>query len=164
MFFTIRKLLFICNHFLYKIFDYILVSLIAVGLLWGCTNPFIKLGSQGIEKIDTGSAAKNVWLELKTLALRLKYWIPFLLNQSGSVLYVWTLQSCNITAAVPVANSLTFAFTAITGYMLGEKIPGKSMLYNMNFYFHKYNLYEFFHSRCYYRYFIGVLGFFVNVI
>lgn len=97
-----------------------------MGILWGCTNPFIKLGSQGIEQINTGSSAKNIWLELKTIALRLKYWVPFLLNQSGSVLYVWTLQSCNITAAVPVANSLTFAFTAITGYMLGERIPGKS--------------------------------------
>ncbi|KAM7343623.1 transmembrane protein 234 homolog [Cochliomyia hominivorax] len=105
-----------------------ILSLIAVGLLWGCTNPFIKRGSQGIEKINTDSTAKNFWLEIKTLALRLKYWIPFLFNQSGSVLYVWTLQSCNITAAVPVANSLTFAFTAITGYWLGEKIPGKNVI------------------------------------
>ncbi|XP_065368025.1 transmembrane protein 234 homolog [Calliphora vicina] len=105
-----------------------ILSLIAVGILWGCTNPFIKLGSQGIEQINTGSSAKNIWLELKTIALRLKYWVPFLLNQSGSVLYVWTLQSCNITVAVPVANSLTFAFTAITGYMLGERIPGKNII------------------------------------
>ncbi|KAI8123669.1 Transmembrane protein 234 like protein [Lucilia cuprina] len=104
------------------------VSLLAVGLLWGCTNPFIKLGSQGVEKINTGSSAKNLWLEMKTIIWRLKYWIPFLLNQSGSVLYVWTLQTCNITVAVPVANSLTFAFTAITGYMLGEKIPGKNII------------------------------------
>ncbi|KNC21682.1 hypothetical protein FF38_09797 [Lucilia cuprina] len=65
---------------------------------------------------------------MKTIIWRLKYWIPFLLNQSGSVLYVWTLQTCNITVAVPVANSLTFAFTAITGYMLGEKIPGKNII------------------------------------
>ncbi|XP_046809931.1 transmembrane protein 234 homolog [Lucilia cuprina] len=105
-----------------------ILSLLAVGLLWGCTNPFIKLGSQGVEKINTGSSAKNLWLELKTIICRLKYWIPFLLNQSGSVLYVWTLQTCNITVAVPVANSLTFAFTAITGYMLGEKIPGKNII------------------------------------
>ncbi|XP_037811465.1 transmembrane protein 234 homolog [Lucilia sericata] len=105
-----------------------ILSLLAVGLLWGCTNPFIKLGSQGIEKINTGSSAKNLWLEMKTIVWRLKYWIPFLLNQSGSVLYVWTLQTCNITVAVPVANSLTFAFTAITGYMLGEKIPGKNII------------------------------------
>ena len=105
---------------------YTLACLIAVGILWGCTNPFIKLGSKGIDKVETGSSARNLWLELKTVALRLKYWVPFLLNQSGSVLYVWTLQTCNMTAAVPVANSLSFAFTAITGYMLGEKIPGRS--------------------------------------
>ncbi|XP_075168820.1 transmembrane protein 234 homolog [Haematobia irritans] len=104
------------------------LSLICVGLLWGCTNPFIRLGSEGIEKINTGSSSKNLWLEMKTIALRLKYWIPFVLNQSGSVLYVWTLQTSNIIVAVPVANSLTFAFTALTGYLLGEKIPGKNVI------------------------------------
>lgn len=102
------------------------MCLVCVGLLWGCTNPFIRLGSEGIDKINTGSSSKNMLLELKTIAGRLKYWLPFLLNQLGSVLYVWTLQFCNIIVAVPVANSLTFAFTAITGYLLGEKIPGKS--------------------------------------
>lgn len=100
--------------------------MIAVGALWGCTNPFIKLGSKGIDKVKYGSSIQNLWLEFGTVALRLKYWVPFLLNQSGSVLYVWTLQTCSMTAAVPVANSLSFAFTAITGYMLGEKIPGRS--------------------------------------
>lgn len=104
-----------------------LLGLICVGLLWGCTNPFIRLGSEGIENINSGSSSKNLWLELKMIGMRLKYWIPFLLNQMGSVVYVWTLQTSNIIVAVPVANSLTFAFTALTGYCLGEKIPGKSL-------------------------------------
>lgn len=101
------------------------VSLLGVGLLWGATNPFIRLGSAGIDNVDTGSWWRNLELEVRMISTRLHYWIPFLLNQLGSVLYVWTLQHVNIIVAVPVANSLSFAFTAITGYCLGEKLPGK---------------------------------------
>ncbi|KAH8418590.1 hypothetical protein KR222_003030, partial [Zaprionus bogoriensis] len=105
------------------------VQLLAVGLLWGVTNPFIRLGSQGIESVtDTGSRLRNFIAELRTVGSRLNYWIPFGLNQCGSLLYVWTLQSSNITIAVPVANSLSFAFTAITGYLLGEPLPGRNVV------------------------------------
>ncbi|KAH8290212.1 hypothetical protein KR054_001067, partial [Drosophila jambulina] len=104
-------------------------QLLAVGLLWGVTNPFIRLGSQGIESVkDTGSKWRNFLQEARTIGSRWRYWIPFGLNQCGSALYVWTLQSASITVAVPVANSLSFAFTAITGYALGEKLPGQKVI------------------------------------
>ncbi|XP_016927720.2 transmembrane protein 234 homolog [Drosophila suzukii] len=104
-------------------------QLLAVGLLWGVTNPFIRLGSQGIESVkDTGSKWRNFVQEARTIGSRWRYWIPFGLNQCGSALYVWTLQSASITVAVPVANSLSFAFTAITGYALGEKLPGRKVI------------------------------------
>ncbi|XP_032585690.1 transmembrane protein 234 homolog isoform X1 [Drosophila mojavensis] len=105
------------------------LQLLTVGLLWGVTNPFIRLGSQGIENVkDTGSRYRNFLAEVRMIGSRLNYWIPFGLNQCGSVLYVWTLRSANITVAVPLANSLSFAFTAITGYLLGEQLPGKSKI------------------------------------
>ncbi|KAL7735786.1 hypothetical protein ACLKA6_017793 [Drosophila palustris] len=105
------------------------LQLLTVGLLWGVTNPFIRLGSQGIECVkDTGSKYRNFLAELRMIGSRLNYWIPFVLNQCGSLLYVWTLQSANITIAVPVANSLSFVFTAITGYLLGEQLPGKKII------------------------------------
>ncbi|XP_034652726.1 transmembrane protein 234 homolog isoform X2 [Drosophila subobscura] len=107
----------------------IAVQLLAVGLLWGVTNPFIRLGSRGIESVkDTGSKWRNILLEVRMIGSRWRYWVPFGLNQCGSALYVWTLQSASITVAVPVANSLSFAFTAITGYALGEKLPGKKVI------------------------------------
>lgn len=52
--------------------------------------------------------------------------MPFLLNQCGSVLYFLTLQSTDLSLAVPVSNSLTFVFTAITGWFLGEEKVHKS--------------------------------------
>lgn len=104
-----------------------IAQLLAVGLLWGVTNPFMRLGSQGIESVkDTGSKWRNLLQEARLIGTRWRYWVPFGLNQCGSALYVWTLQNSSITVAVPVANSLSFAFTAITGFILGEKLPGKS--------------------------------------
>lgn len=48
------------------------------------------------------------------------------LNQLGSVIYFLTLQNSAISLAVPLANSLSFVFTAIAGILLKEKAPGKS--------------------------------------
>lgn len=48
------------------------------------------------------------------------------LNQLGSIVYIFALQNIDLTIAVPVANSLTFVFTAISGWILGEKLPRKS--------------------------------------
>lgn len=47
------------------------------------------------------------------------------LNQTGSVVYFFTLQNVDLSLSVPVANSLTFIFTAITGWLLGESPPNK---------------------------------------
>ncbi|XP_059622591.1 transmembrane protein 234 homolog [Phlebotomus argentipes] len=104
------------------------LSLILVGLLWGATNPFIKKGSQGIQKVEANSRIKKLLLEIKFIVCRWQYWIPFLLNQSGSLVYFFTLQNTELSLAVPVANSLTFVFTAITAKLLGEeKLPPKAL-------------------------------------
>lgn len=47
-------------------------------------------------------------------------------NQLGSVLYFITLKNVDLTLSVPVANSLTFVFTAVVGWVLGEQLPKKS--------------------------------------
>uniref|UniRef100_A0A1A9V2L2 EamA domain-containing protein n=1 Tax=Glossina austeni TaxID=7395 RepID=A0A1A9V2L2_GLOAU len=98
-----------------------LASLVGIGLLWGVTNPFIRLGSQGTARIKGKSPGHYPLIELK-------FWIPFLLNQCASVLYALTLQNCSITTAVPIANSLNFLFTAITGNLLGEKAVGRKII------------------------------------
>lgn len=46
----------------------------------------------------------------------------------GSVLYFLTLQNVDLSLSVPVANSLTFVFTAIVGCILGEKLPNRGKL------------------------------------
>lgn len=52
--------------------------------------------------------------------------VPFIINQSGSILYFLTLSKTDISLAIPVTNSLTFMITAMTGSILGEEKIHKS--------------------------------------
>lgn len=104
---------------LYKSCSYILV-----GVLWGCTNPFLKAGSKADKKSRTAEA-QSLFQKLWNLIRKFMnpyVFVPFAINQLGSVAFYYLLATDNISAAVPICNSLTFAFTGITGWMLGEHV------------------------------------------
>ncbi|MEQ2269959.1 hypothetical protein XENORESO_012878 [Xenotaenia resolanae] len=69
------------------------LSLVLVSLLWGCTNPFLKKGSEGIENVTESNRVSQLFVEIKFLLLNMKYLVPFLLNQSGSLVYFYTLST-----------------------------------------------------------------------
>ncbi|KYB28221.1 transmembrane protein 234 homolog [Tribolium castaneum] len=102
--------------------------LICVAILWGGTNPFLKKNSKEITTIKADSAIKQFFLEIKYLFTNTRYLIPMALNQMGSILYFLTLQRVDLSLSVPVANSLTFAFTALSGLILGEKPPKRNTI------------------------------------
>ncbi|XP_073340409.1 transmembrane protein 234 [Pagrus major] len=108
-----------------------LLSLLLVSVLWGCTNPLLKRGTEGIENVTETSRVSQLLAELKFLFLNLKYLVPFVLNQSGSLVYYYTLSTTDLSLAVPVANSLTFLCTLITGKVLGEEFGGKQAVAGM---------------------------------
>lgn len=108
-----------------------IASAVLVALLWGITNPLMKKGGEGIEKIKQSNLLLQFLAELKHLFLNWKYLLPFILNQSGSVLFYVTLASSELSLVVPVVNSLTFLFTTITGKALGEDIGGKGTVVGM---------------------------------
>ncbi|XP_029165626.1 transmembrane protein 234 homolog [Nylanderia fulva] len=110
-----------------------ILYLCLVAVLWGVTNPFIKKGAQGLEKVKATSIYGQFIKEFTFLVTNLKYMLPFIINQCGSVLYFLTLQSTDISLAVPVSNSLTFVFTAITGWFLGEEKVHKNTYLGMLF-------------------------------
>lgn len=99
--------------------------LVMVALLWGATNPFLKRGGEGIEKIKKDGVIQQFLAEVLFLVFNWKYMLPFVLNQSGSVLFYLTLASVDITLAVPITNSLTFICTGISGKLIGEKFGNK---------------------------------------
>ncbi|XP_067867867.1 transmembrane protein 234 [Heterodontus francisci] len=105
--------------------------LLLVALLWGGTNPFLKKGTEGIEKVKSRNFVTQLFAEMKFLFLNYKYLVPFLLNQSGSVIYYFTLASTDLSLAVVLSNSLTFLFTLLTGKLLGEDIGGKQAMTGM---------------------------------
>lgn len=98
------------------------VWLVVVSALWGCTNPLLKCGGRGIEELQEKNVLLRILLQLKFLLLNWKYMIPFLLNQSGSLVFYLTLATVDLSLAVPVTNSLAFLFTSLTAKLMGEKI------------------------------------------
>ncbi|XP_026318255.1 transmembrane protein 234 homolog isoform X1 [Hyposmocoma kahamanoa] len=93
------------------------------GLLWGCTNPFIRKGTQGLSNVHATTRFGQLHAELSFLLTNWKYVIPFMLNQAGSVTYIVAMQRAPLTLAVPAANSLAFAATALTGAAIGDEEP-----------------------------------------
>ncbi|XP_033013521.1 transmembrane protein 234 isoform X1 [Lacerta agilis] len=99
-------------------------ALVLVAVLWGGTNPFLKRGTEGLERVKRESRTLQLLAEIKFLCLNYKYVVPFVLNQCGSFVYYLTLASTDLTLAVPLCNSLALMFTLVTGKVLGEDIGG----------------------------------------
>ncbi|XP_006612816.2 LOW QUALITY PROTEIN: transmembrane protein 234 homolog [Apis dorsata] len=98
------------------------IIFLIVPFIWGIiTNPFIKKGAKGLENVKSSSKFGQFFEEFAFLITNLKYLVPFIINQSGSILYFLTLSKTDISLAIPVTNSLTFMVTAITGLILGEE-------------------------------------------
>jgi len=94
------------------------VWLSIVAFLWGSTNPLLKYYSKGVESVGKKGKLPVFIAEFLFLFSNVKYLLSFLLNQSGSILYYITLANADLTLAVPISNSLTFIFTAISSRLL----------------------------------------------
>ncbi|RUS30508.1 hypothetical protein BC938DRAFT_479294 [Jimgerdemannia flammicorona] len=119
-----------------------LPSHLPVALCWGSTNPFIKIGSRGLDQIsarypDGGlkrSLAEIVYLFTRWQFLVTDLLIGFVLVRftvgieperlSRLLLYAWEGWYVHLSLAVPITNSLTLIFTMLAGVLVGEKING----------------------------------------
>ncbi|XP_012975578.1 transmembrane protein 234 isoform X1 [Mesocricetus auratus] len=107
------------------------LALMLVAALWGGTQPLLKRASAGLQQVHEQTWARQLLQEMKTLFLNTEYLMPFLLNQSGSLVYYLTLASTDLTLAVPICNSLAIVFTLIVGKVLGEDVGGKQAVAGM---------------------------------
>ncbi|KAJ1556542.1 hypothetical protein HK405_002576, partial [Cladochytrium tenue] len=99
-------------------------GLIAVALCWGFTNPFIKRATSGLAAVSARHAA-SPWLvrtaaETWFLLSSWRFVLPFAINLSGSAVYYYTLGRSRLSLVVPITSSLTLAFTAVAGAIIGE--------------------------------------------
>lgn len=102
-----------------KAFD--VVSLLLVGALWGCTNPMIRKGALEVaENMDPKNDQQFLSAVKKFKNFRV--WLPYVLNQAGSVVYYILLASSDLTLAVPICNGLALVFSCLTSVVLGEQV------------------------------------------
>jgi drug/metabolite transporter (DMT)-like permease len=116
------------------------LAYLCVGVLWGCTNPFIKAAQESVAE-DRGvndpndKQAKEATCEsgpfearsfmrklfsscyenLRGLFMNPRLFLPFAINQAGSLAFYALLSQEPVSRASPICNSLTFLFTALTG-------------------------------------------------
>lgn len=120
--------------------------MILVGAVWGCTNPFLRRGSvdepdgkqfhtssegetfdntkgnYGVDQDRGSPIKKNPLVKSLSRLLRVGVWLPYLLNQCGSLLYYKLLATSNLTLSVPICNALALVFSSMTGFLLGERV------------------------------------------
>ena len=105
--------------------DDLLLCLI-IGVVWGVTNTFIRLGVLQVRQkrqrrgVLAGwrSAASDARLLLRTPA----YLVPQALNYCGSAAFAWLQARAPLTLAGPVVNAVTLAATAIADRAAGEPL------------------------------------------
>ena len=103
------------------------VSMIFVGIFWGCTNPLLRhealQSNSSAEQFGTGSQQEGSRLlpSLKKFS-HVGVLLPYILNQAGSLLFYLTLGNSDISASVPICNGLALFFSVLTSFVIGEKV------------------------------------------
>ncbi|EAL51143.2 hypothetical protein EHI8A_132890 [Entamoeba histolytica HM-1:IMSS-B] len=109
----------ILTIFMYSIGHHEIFGMVVVGMLWGCTNVFMKQGIH-FHHNENDTFFQNIITDIKTLVTSYSFVVPFLINQTGSILFTILLGNNDFSLVVPISNALTFIFTFITAYLLGE--------------------------------------------
>eukprot|EP00525_Craspedostauros_australis_P001933 CAMPEP_0198120782 /NCGR_PEP_ID=MMETSP1442-20131203/30277_1 /TAXON_ID= /ORGANISM="Craspedostauros australis, Strain CCMP3328" /LENGTH=156 /DNA_ID=CAMNT_0043779497 /DNA_START=57 /DNA_END=527 /DNA_ORIENTATION=- len=132
-----------------------ILSMVAVGALWGCTNPFLRKGAVDSEAFDNSDAnhnshsnhnnhnnhnqqqlrlqhqkKRNGQRSLLRKLLDIRVWMPLLLNQVGSLLFYIQLGQNDLTVAGPFCNGISLVFSVVASTLLGEgnSHPARAML------------------------------------
>jgi drug/metabolite transporter (DMT)-like permease len=97
--------------------------LLLVGALWGCTNPLMRKAAQNTNvNNNTDSNTSNPLTKIISKLANIKIWLPYAVNQLGSLLYYKLLASSRLTVSVPICNATAMAFSCITSILLGERV------------------------------------------
>lgn len=113
----------------------LVIAYASVGIVWGTSNSFLKRAQEKYSKTQSkegGSKriiSKTGLETIKELLTDLNMLIPFVVNQCGSVMFYYLLASQPLSVAAPLCNTLTFAFTAISAYLLGERAQNPLLLF-----------------------------------
>uniref|UniRef100_T2M7W5 Transmembrane protein 234 n=1 Tax=Hydra vulgaris TaxID=6087 RepID=T2M7W5_HYDVU len=107
--------------------DIAIIKMVIVAFLWGVTNPFLRKGSLQTNNSEL-TCFPCSYLRRLVLFLNWRCFLPFALNQCGSIIYMITLGSLHLSITVPVVNGLTLLITVWVGILLHEKINTEVIL------------------------------------
>ncbi|EYC43473.1 hypothetical protein Y032_0492g2413 [Ancylostoma ceylanicum] len=62
------------------------------------------------------------FIELTVLLMNWRFSIPFIVNQSASVLFIMLISRYSVSVVVPCVNALQFVFTAIVGHLIAGRL------------------------------------------
>jgi multidrug transporter EmrE-like cation transporter len=104
-----------------------IASLVLVGAFWGCTNPLLRKGSTEVAVTDAEQEKESSLIKSLTKQLakfrHVSVWLPYALNQTGSILFYFTLSQTDLSLAVPACNALSLVFSIVTSWwIIGERI------------------------------------------
>lgn len=115
-----------------NLLDLLLMAL--VGAFWGCTNPILRKGASEAKdapkptqgdslKHDGNSNSLAAVLRASAIMFRnIRVWLPYALNQFGSVLFYIVLSRSDLMLAVPICNGLSLVFSILTSFALDEDV------------------------------------------
>lgn len=98
---------------------------VCVGIVWGCTNSFIKQGSLAADSRGQAKphhpryAIVDLWFRLLTTW---RFFLPQALNLAGSICFTLLLGTAPLSFVVPVTNAVSLLANAVTDWALGETV------------------------------------------
>ena len=107
-----------------------IAALVLVGAFWGCTNPLLRQGSLAAAAGGPDPTTPTCWTHQLRKLRNVRVWLPYVVNQSGSLLFNLTLRQTELSLAVPVANALALVFSVLTTILIGEPLyqPFKTVI------------------------------------
>mmetsp|Transcript_24514 Transcript_24514/g.43392 ORF Transcript_24514/g.43392 Transcript_24514/m.43392 type:complete len:108 (-) Transcript_24514:930-1253(-) len=96
-----------------------LIALVFVGVIWGLTNKLL----------DTPHELSYQFLpQWLRKFLHPRFLLPFLANQSGSLVFYWALGRTPLSLAVPLTNSISFLTTMLLDKRSTDLYIGASLI------------------------------------
>ena len=101
---------------------------VTIGVLWGCTNTFIRVGALQVQRKRERASSKAssrfraAFGDLPLLLTTPAFIVPQSLNLCGSAAFSWLQGRVRLTVAGPVVNTVALTANAVADWAAGEPV------------------------------------------
>jgi drug/metabolite transporter (DMT)-like permease len=105
------------------------LGFLLISICWGGTNPFLKRGMEGMDRIKTlHSGFFTIKYHEFMHLVKLQFILPLLVNLSGSLVFYHLLGTLDLTLVIPVVNGMSLLTTSLVARIMGEKSSRNELL------------------------------------